>query len=536
MARMPVELSGRLVFLASPGGLQAERERCRSAIRDYNETHGHNDGVAFIVHAWEDVPGGIGRPQDLINPRLDECDYALILFGEWWGSPPASDGPYTSGTEEEFFRALDLLSQPDAPMRDILVLFKGVSPERLRDPGESLRQVLNFRARLEASRTLMYEAFDSLDDLELRVTRKLREWSGRLETKEARTVEIPQASVDTSDLASRDRGELLDIARRHAADGMLLQAEAAFAGATQDGDARSLLEFAQFMRRTGRLERALELNHQVVDNTNLLKSQAASAVGARVSAMANIGVIQRKRGELTQSLASLREAVETASKAPDPLYAERCYALDNYGLSLLQAGRAEAAFEQFALADNLRAERGTAAEQAQSAINLARQHMYQLRMSEARELFKRALTLLEGAPDDLLKANAEAGLAEALIRADDDGEAEPHLRAAMELNTRAVNSDGLSIVHCLMARSRLKLGDLADADRHIAEASSLVAQAGNVQGRCVVAWLRAESARRRGAVDEAKVLLAVAEQACGEFATPSLLADIVALRTAVHSA
>lgn len=94
---MSLNVSCRLVFLASPGGLSEERERCRTVVRRFNETQTIDDEVCFYVHAWEDVPGGVGRPQDRINSTLDNSDFVLLLFGEWWGSAPAHGGPTRPG-------------------------------------------------------------------------------------------------------------------------------------------------------------------------------------------------------------------------------------------------------------------------------------------------------------------------------------------------------------------------------------------------------------------------------------------------------
>lgn len=532
---MPLEVSCRLLFLASPGGLTAERERCREVVREYNESRTVLDRVTFHVHAWEDVPGGVGRPQDLINPNLDECDFVILLFGEWWGTPPAHEGEYSSGTEEEFFRALEHLADPDQPMRDILVLFKTVPSERLRDPGESLMKVLHFRARLEASKSLMYESFDSLESLSLVVARKLREWAEPLGPKEARVVEIPEVEVEASGNRQSGKEELLAAARAHAASGMLVQAEAAFARATEDGAAEALLEFAQFMRRTGRLERARELNAQVIDNLAGEPNSGPTAA-ARVSALANMGVIQRKQGLLSQSTLSLREAVRTAELAPEPVHAEHCYALDNYGFTLLRAGDTERALQQFTLADSLRKEFGTPDEQGQSAINLGRRHLSLDQFAEARDYFESALQTLDGSEDRHLLANAYAGLAEAFTRLEREDQAEENLREALALNDLLMNLDGLSIAHGLFARLRLKQARIEEAEKHISQAVDLVSRTGNPQGRCVTLWLRAELARAKSEPRMAAALLAEAEEVCAEWPDPVLESDIARTKGALQNA
>lgn len=533
---MPLNVSCRSVFLASPGGLADERELCRTVVRRFNETRTVADEVCFYIHAWEDVPGGVGRPQDRINPNLDDSDFVLLLFGEWWGSPPAHGGPHTSGTEEEFFRALDLLADASRPMRDILVLFKTVPSDRLRDPGPGLQQVLDFRARLEASKTLMYETFDSLERLDLIVSRKLDEWSKPLAAKRPAKVELPNAVVDTSAHTTQDRDQLLHAAQTAAASGLLVQAEAIFAQATQDGAPAALLAFARFMRRTGRLERALELNQEVIDNL-ADKPDTKSTVEARVSALANMGVIYRKQGHLSQATAALREAVATAAKSPEPVLTEQCYALDNYGLTLLKTARNDLALEQFKLADSFRKEFGTSDQRAQSGINLGRRYLALGQFTEALNYFETALGDLSGSDDDHLKANVAAGLAEVLIRLGRDDEAVEQLRASSTLNEHLQNLDGLSITHGLSARLLLRQSDLAEAERHIAASADIVSRTDNPQGRCVVAWLRAEHARLSGDIEAAAGFLDEADDLCAATDVGTgLEADIAATRAHAQGA
>jgi len=69
------------------------------------------------------------------DPRLPRTIYLTNLgrrtLGSRWGTEPAKDGKYTSGTEEEFYIAKDCIERQSAPMKDILVLFKGVPDEQM---------------------------------------------------------------------------------------------------------------------------------------------------------------------------------------------------------------------------------------------------------------------------------------------------------------------------------------------------------------------------------------------------------------------
>jgi tetratricopeptide (TPR) repeat protein len=522
---MPCDLSCRLIFLASPGGLTEERRACRDAIAKYHATRSLDDGATFYMHAWEDVSGGVGRPQDLINPNLDACDYLLMLLGDTWGSPPGA-GTYTSGTEEEFYRALELLADADKPMRDILVLFKTLDAERVRDPGDRLKPVMAFRAKLEASRSFMFETFDSIPSLTNAVNRKLNEWSRPLEAKVPITINLSaEASRITPD-PTMSRDQLLESARALARDGLRMQAEAAYANAIADGDPEATLEYAKFMRRTGRLSKAQQLNRSVLENGELLVSQESDAVRYRASALANIGVIQRTEGELNDSIDSLREAVSTARKSKQPVNDVLCYALDNYGLTLMRVGYRSESLAAFNEAHQVRREFGRAAERAQSAINLGHLYMADANHDCAARMFDEALDALTSDDDEHLRANALCGMAEARLRAGSvDGVHDP-LSGAISLNQALQNSDGLSIAHALMARYYLATKALELSGEHIKSAQEESEKSGSSTGLGVVAWLNSEVARQRGDTLAAKAHLEVARRQADKSRSPTLMADI----------
>jgi hypothetical protein len=58
------------VFVASPGGLEAERALFRQALHDYNESDALERGTIFIPVGWEITLPGLGRSQELINKDL----------------------------------------------------------------------------------------------------------------------------------------------------------------------------------------------------------------------------------------------------------------------------------------------------------------------------------------------------------------------------------------------------------------------------------------------------------------------------------
>jgi hypothetical protein len=54
------------VFIATPSGLEIERQTFRRTLLDYNEEI-RDRSVFFTPVGWEETLGGVGRPQQLIN-------------------------------------------------------------------------------------------------------------------------------------------------------------------------------------------------------------------------------------------------------------------------------------------------------------------------------------------------------------------------------------------------------------------------------------------------------------------------------------
>ncbi|HEV2126064.1 MAG TPA: DUF4062 domain-containing protein [Chloroflexota bacterium] len=154
---MPQDLKCYRVFIASPGGLQAERQAFREVVREYNEEEAVPRGVLFWPAGWEDTLGRVGRPQSIINEDVRSCDYFLLLLWDRWGSPPdVRSSEFSSGTEEEYHIAMECFADQDQPLRQIVMMFKAVDAQKLSDPGPQLQQVLEFKGRIEREKTHLF--------------------------------------------------------------------------------------------------------------------------------------------------------------------------------------------------------------------------------------------------------------------------------------------------------------------------------------------------------------------------------------------
>jgi tetratricopeptide (TPR) repeat protein len=498
-----VQLDGRRIFLASPGGLESERSVIRGALFEFNVEEAFDRRVAFIPTGWEMVPGGVARPQEKINQQLRGCDFVIVMLWDRWGS--GTGNPiYSSGTEEEFYEAIAALADMAQPLRDILVLFKPPTSEQLRDPGPQLAQVLAFREGLEQSSGLFFNTFDSDDELRGHLRRKLREWSGELDPKVSISLELrrPELNAKADAFLSRAADQTLDTAMALAANGLVTQAEVAFQLASADGSPQALIEHARFMRRMGRLERAAQLNEELLSVPALATATDPLSFAQRADAISNIGVIRRKQGNLVESERKLTEAAATARLAGGVGRRVLSYALDNLGLTRQHLGQLDAADEAFLESLALRRETGDRSGEAQALINRARLARLRGDLDRASALADQAATVLDGDSAPALRATALATAADIASERGDFHTAMDLLNRSLELNTTLNILDGRSIALVQLARVALAMGDESRARRNALEAVELNEQTSNFEGTAIARQLIAEIDLAFGASDE----------------------------------
>lgn len=93
------------IFLASPEDCADDREKARAVIQELDRTLAPSLGLSLKSYTWEDVVGGMGRPEQIILDQIQmrEIDIFVGLMWQRFGTPTGED--YNSGTEEEFFQA-----------------------------------------------------------------------------------------------------------------------------------------------------------------------------------------------------------------------------------------------------------------------------------------------------------------------------------------------------------------------------------------------------------------------------------------------
>lgn len=202
------------IFIASPGGLEDERNIARTIAEEVNASHSEHWRCQIKLVGWEFTLPGYNRAQALINKDLDTCTYFLGLLWDKWGSKPNDgDKRYTSGFEEEYERAK--LHCEHGIVNDIYLLFKNVPPARTADAGPSLAKVLEFKKKCIDERKPLFDSFDDTEQFKSKVRRIIEAigWreADQLKSEETKkSTELQTQEFDTPLPATETSGQLFD--------------------------------------------------------------------------------------------------------------------------------------------------------------------------------------------------------------------------------------------------------------------------------------------------------------------------------------
>jgi tetratricopeptide (TPR) repeat protein len=505
---MADDLRGLSVFVASPGGLEAERTRFFDVIAKHNADDGHAAGVIFLPKGHELAYAGAGRAQGLINEQVRRSDYLIVVFWDKWGM--ASDlNTYTSGTEEEFYVGIECLEDADAPMRDVVVLFRGVSDRQMSDPGEQLQKVLSFRTKLEAERRVLYRTFDTIDEFGDELRRLLAKWTRDWSGGEAAKAPLPPPPEAPSvDLAAE--GTILERAKAAHKQGQVTVAHQLYAQATTGTyDRESWTQYVRFLRRTGRHGLVQSVADRMIEKARDLGDHHGAAEG-----FSNIAISKRARGQRSVAINYFdRSLLEIdAWEASDGVSTEsesmRAFVMDNKGLTWRRMdGHLNDAISAIEAAISLHARVGDTVGQAHGLRNIGVVHTQLGNVSAAVEAIDDAKRLFEAASEERGLAMTLASLGEAYEVAENLPMAVDSFEASLELNTDLNNDQGKSMNFSQLSRVLVRAGDLALAHDYAQNCFDVSEKTGNPEGLAagLHALGRVESAR--GNFDEAIELL-----------------------------
>lgn len=516
---MPQEIQAYRVFIASPGGLDAEREAFRRTLAEHNDADALERGCMFLPIGWEMTLPGVGRPQKLINEDVRRCDYFVLVLGDRWGSLPDSKktARYSSGTEEEYHIALECYDDTSQPMRQIVVFFKAPPVGQVGDPGPQLKKVLDFKKELESNKQLLFATFDELSGFEQRLRKHLAQWvrddgegkTTKVEAPEPPPQPPPELRPEPVPVLLREPGlGALTDALRLEREGRLTEAETEYAQAVASGDdSRARRLYGNFLSRTGRWKPAREMYRRSLE----LEVKQGDEL-AQATTLNNLALTYHMEGDFQEAQHLYRQAIALGESAKGAhtgviaLYlsnlATLARELGNYAeaeslydraLTVAQDERA-VGLTQSALA-RLHLEKGnlaTAEDLAQASLNnlhnsdaspeeLAsalglRAEVYEHRASfeDAKTLYRRALETVEKA-----LGTGHGGLASILdgfaalyARLGNAPESERLYRRAQQIAETAFSRDDPGV-----ARSLQGLADLCTAQGRFLEAESMLKRA-----------------------------------------------------------
>lgn len=155
------------VFIASPGGLDNERELVKTVLEQIVQSLPVGSNITFRVLGWEQEVGEYGRPQEQLNPMVRVCHVFIGLLADRLGSPT---GTHDSGFGEEYGEAVARREASEDGYPKIYLFVKQNVP--LHDsPLEQLQAVRRFVDGVKEQREALVNHFDGLEDLEDKLRR-----------------------------------------------------------------------------------------------------------------------------------------------------------------------------------------------------------------------------------------------------------------------------------------------------------------------------------------------------------------------------
>lgn len=505
---MTEQVQARRIFIASTSELGEERRALREEVGFYNERFGIRHGLIFVTQGSETVSPSVGRPQGRINPALRQSDYMVLMVGQRMGTPTTTSAPYLTGIEEELLEALTCLNQPSEPMRNVLLVFGPIPPDRLIDPGPQLDAALAFRDLVERSKEVLFDRYETVDRLRQLLAQQLHDWAADAGPKVAIASPTLQSRLRARNgtgmagPSGRTSAELVTQAKHFADSGLTTQAELAFAEAAQSQEPVVLEEWAKFLRRSGQLNRAHDLNKTILGLPEVLADDGPDGWATRSRALANMGLIARKQGDLQRSRADLIEAVKSARHAGNP--ETLAYSLDLLGLTLTRIGLADEAAACYEEALALRPVASGPTQRAKSLLNLARLDRQRDRQASGLERVEEAISLVEDdRPVDRLTL-ASALAAEGHLRIQTQPEiARERLNVALSINEDLANADGFCVSSSLLAQLDLAQGAYEKARAHAEAVLEKSRISGNQESRVIGLRLLGRAAGAQGATEDA---------------------------------
>lgn len=265
------------VFIASPGDLTIERRAFKDVIDELNKGFGRGAEVQFEPLGWEDALSQFGRrSQSVINKDIDACDVFVLVMWRRWGQEAPDAAPYSSYTEEEFYRAVTRFEKNQSPT--IFAFFKHIDSGQIADPGEQLKKVLEFRKKLEQSRKALWRGFADEAEFKAEIDKHLCAFAkGQTENINETVIGplLPDSVITEMEKIKAEAKRNLERAEKAEQDAKDAIAKAEAVGNVAEAKAAkqsvSLAESAAKAALDGKLEEARQVFAKALDGTTNLR-------------------------------------------------------------------------------------------------------------------------------------------------------------------------------------------------------------------------------------------------------------------------
>lgn len=474
------------VFIASPSDLAIERQVFKGLVDELNATRPCG-AVQFEVLAWEQTLAVLAeRSQGIINGEIDRCDvFVLAMYGRW-GQPAPDALPYSSYTEEEFYRALDRWTRTRRPT--ILVFFKHVPPREMADPGPQLQRVLAFRKQLEDARQVLYRGFTDEAEFKKELATHLCAYArGELaeDTAARHAVIIPLSIIEE---VQRERAEK----ERALAKAQLAHELAAAAVARAEALALGFAERAARAALAGRVEEARQDFARATDGTSNL----------RVLSLAH--VFYDRTGDLPTAELLLERRLEISGRESET--SDAALALSNLGMLYWRRGESDRAEETLRKSLAIEQKAGNQVGIARDVSNLGAIYQTRGELDKAETTLAEALALNTRLNDEVGLATNYSALGLVYRKRDELDRAEEMHNKSLALCARHEDQEGLATNYGNLGLIYRRRGDLDRAEEMHSKSLELNQKLGKLEGIATNYGNLGTVAEAKGARDRAREL------------------------------
>jgi tetratricopeptide (TPR) repeat protein len=493
MAKLePVKL-----FIASPSDLAEERNLFPTVLNLLNDVVGYRLNHRLEPLGWEDALPSWGRPQELINQDVRQCDVFVMLLWKRWGMP---SGQYSSGTEEEFEIAYERYRQTGSP--HLLLYFRSVPQDMMADPGEQLQKVIKFRTKIEVERIGLFKTYDTPHQWKDLLMKHISEWLyNRVDGKVHAAVaeeekvqvlteskqgmlqlhrELEESKKVTPQLGA-DKLRTESIARAVEAmklieEGKLTLAEQNFAKSIELYEEPEVLNnFGLFLYQMGSLDRAISMFERAIS----LSEEEIGKVHQAI-AYCSLGEVYQMRGDLENAQEMYEKALEINTRIGRQEGMADSYA--NLGDVYTVRGQLNEAEQMHKDALRIYTQVGQKKGMAKAYGRLGNVHRSRGDLDKAQEMFEKALKIntaishREGqAQDNLNLGNVY------LIRKDLD-KAQEMFEKALEINTAMGRKRGVADAYGSLGNMYMSKDDLDSAEENYQKALEIDSLLGRMGG------------------------------------------------------